>query len=199
MSWSKDEIRAEVRRRRDLRDVADLQRAGIRISLTCDILLRNYLRGEMVMCYVSQRGEAPTHDIIRSCLVRGQRICVPWVNPETRMIAASELENFFVDLERGFAGILEPRDTCRRPVEPQGIDILLAPGLAFDSKGTRLGRGSGYYDRFLALFGPEKIKVGLAFSWQIFQEIPTEEHDIPMDLIVTEQGVIPVRSGLLEE
>jgi len=198
MPLSKDDIRAEVRRRRANRDVADFQRAGTRIAAFCEILLGAH-QNRVVMCYVSHKGEAPTHDIIRSCLARGQRVCVPWVDPSTKMIAASELHNFATELSPGFAGILEPRDTCRRPVEPKDIDILLVPAVAFDLKGRRVGRGEGYFDRYLAICEPTQIKIGLALSWQVFEGLPHESHDVAMDLIVTEEGVIPVRKGLFEE
>lgn len=198
MSGSKQEVREEIRRRQAQFDLADVQRAGMRIGASLEILLTHYFKPTVVMCYVSTTGEPPTHDIIRSCLKRGQRVCVPCMGKGGGAIVPCELQNFTSDLERGYSGILEPRDTCRRPVDLGEIDIHLIPGVAFDPNGGRLGRGGGHYDRFLAGCNPQVIKMGLAFSWQIVEEVPREEHDIGMDLIVTEQGVVPVRKGLLE-
>ncbi len=193
MSPSKKEIRQAIRRRANDFDLADFQRAGTKIAAICDALLWRHLHPDMVMCYVSKRGEAPTHDIIRACLIRGKRICVPLVEPESMTISASELENFSSDLRPGCAGILEPRDTCFRPVSPSDIDVHLIPGMAFDPKGGRLGHGAGCYDRFLAECGEESIYIGVAFSWQLIEDVPSEDHDIPMDWIITDEGLIPAR------
>jgi len=71
-------------------------------------------------------------------------------------------------------------------VEAKELDVVIVPGLAFDSKNNRLGRGKGFYDRFLEKCGPNVRKIGLAFSFQVFPTIPTEGHDVPMDLVLTD-------------
>ncbi len=193
---SKRQLREEMRQRLVQYDLADMQRAGLRIGAALEVLLTRYFQPQLIMSYVSTKGEAPTHDVIRNCLQRGQRICVPKIELAEETMEPREVENFYRDLQRGYHGILEPGDTSR-PVDADEIDIHLIPGIAFDPQGVRLGRGGGFYDRFLQQCSPEKIKVGLAFSWQIVEEIPAETHDIPMDLIVTEVGVVQVRDGLL--
>ena len=195
MKPTKKKIRQAIKRRARDFDLADFQRAGTKIAAICEALLWRHLHPDMVMCYVSQRGEAPTHDILRACLIRGQRVCVPLVEPKTFTMSASELENFNSDLAPGRLGILEPRDTCRRPVSPSDIDVHLIPGTAFDLKGGRLGRGAGCYDRFLSECGDESIYIGVALSWQLVEEVPVEDHDVPMDWIVTEEGLIPAREN----
>jgi 5-formyltetrahydrofolate cyclo-ligase len=199
MSATKEQIRRTTLRRTQERDLADRQRAGVRIARQCEILLRHVFKPDLLMCYVSRRDEAPTHDIIRGCLARGQKVCVPWVAEETGAIRAGRLKNFTTDLAPGHAGILEPRDTCRRPVEPRDISLHFVPGMAYDPNGARLGRGSGHYDRFLADCAPETVKIGLAFSWQIVESIPTEAHDVGMDLVLTEEGCIEIRRDLLND
>lgn len=72
-------------------------------------------------------------------------------------------------------------------VGQEHFPIILIPGLAFDPQGGRLGRGRGYYDRFLSHY--TGLKIGLAFSEQILPRLPTDPHDVPMDLIITEQGI----------
>ncbi len=195
MSPTKKELRLAIKNRAEDFDLADSQRAGTRIAAICETFLWRHLHPDLVMCYVSMKGEAPTRDIIRACLIRGQRVCVPWVEPETMDISASELENFNLDLAPGCAGILEPRDTCRRPVSLGDIDVHLVPGMAFDFKGARLGRGAGCYDRFLAGCGEESVRIGIAFSWQVIDDVPSENHDIPMDWIITEEGIIPAKEN----
>jgi 5-formyltetrahydrofolate cyclo-ligase len=75
--------------------------------------------------------------------------------------------------------------------KPELLDLVVVPGKAFDPRGNRLGRGGGYYDRFLSRTVARKV-IGLAFSWQIVQELPIESWDVPMDAVVTERGVIRV-------
>lgn len=198
MPPSKSQIREEIRRRQAQYDLADNQRASMRISSALEILMLQYFQPNLVMSYVSMHDEVSTHEIIRSCLRRGVRVCVPCVDAANQSMTASELENFSTDLEKGYGGIMEPRQDCRRPVDAEQIDLHLIPGVAFDPRGNRIGRGKGYYDRFLLEANPESIKVGLAYSWQVVDEIPEESHDVAMDLVVTEQGVVQIRDGLLE-
>ena len=64
------------------------------------------------------------------------------------------------------------------------IDVIIVPGVAFDNQGNRLGRGKGYYDRFLKKI-PATKKIGICFDFQMIEQIPTEKNDIPMDDIIT--------------
>jgi 5-formyltetrahydrofolate cyclo-ligase len=70
------------------------------------------------------------------------------------------------------------------------VEVALVPGLAFDLRGHRLGRGGGHYDRVLARLSPDSITIGLAFELQLMKRLPVEVHDVPVDLIVTEIRVI---------
>ena len=69
-------------------------------------------------------------------------------------------------------------------MDPGGIDVFLCPGLAFDLRGGRLGRGRGFYDRALALTGPGAYRIGICFSWQIVEDVHCEPHDVPMDEVI---------------
>jgi 5-formyltetrahydrofolate cyclo-ligase len=75
------------------------------------------------------------------------------------------------------------------------FDLLVVPGVAFDRRGIRLGRGAGCYDRFLPTIPPPAALVGLAWSWQVVDELPADRWDVPVDAVVTEEGV--VRAGAL--
>jgi 5-formyltetrahydrofolate cyclo-ligase len=74
-------------------------------------------------------------------------------------------------------------------VEPSIIEVAVIPGTVFDRNGHRLGYGMGFYDRFLVR-APKAIRIGLAFSGQVVERLPTQAHDIHMDIIVTEEGVM---------
>lgn len=98
------------------------------------------------------------------------------------------------ELESGMMGILEPKPELQaaeeRHLDPAQFDLILAPGLAFDLQGNRLGRGKGYYDRFLAKLSSKAHVVALAFESQIFDRIPHDSLDRPVDLVVTEERII---------
>ncbi len=91
-------------------------------------------------------------------------------------------------LEKGAFGVSEPRAEARRVVP----DVILAPLLAFDRHGRRLGYGKGFYDRAFAAH-PEAARCGLAFAVQEVPQVPVEPHDLPLSAVITENGIIPVR------
>lgn len=80
----------------------------------------------------------------------------------------------------------------QEPIEGQTLengklDGFLVPGLAFSKKGERIGRGKGFYDRTLQ--GLRGLKVGVCYSYQLFEELPCEDHDVKMDVVVSDQGI----------
>ncbi len=83
-------------------------------------------------------------------------------------------------MSRGAFGILEPKYT--KKVDPKSIDLVIVPGVVFDREGNRLGRGKGYYDKYLKK--TNAYKIGVALNCQIIESIPHEEHDVKMDLVM---------------
>ncbi|MCP4309428.1 MAG: 5-formyltetrahydrofolate cyclo-ligase [bacterium] len=86
-------------------------------------------------------------------------------------------------------GFLQPHESAR-PVGPDEIDVALLPGLAFDLFGNRLGRGAGYFDRLLRATRPSAKHVGVVPADLVVDELPVETHDIAVDYLATEEGVI---------
>lgn len=94
-------------------------------------------------------------------------------------------------LREGYGGIFEPLPATNYLVKKwSDKDVIFVPGLFFDKNGHRLGSGKGFFDRFLSKIPKSVIKVGICFSSQVVEEIPTEEHDIRMDFLLTEKGKI---------
>jgi 5-formyltetrahydrofolate cyclo-ligase len=85
--------------------------------------------------------------------------------------------------------IREPVFAPERIVPPEEIDLILVPGLAFTRDGQRLGRGGGFYDRYLASLPPRAMKLGICFQCQMLESLPSEEHDQRVHAIVTEDGI----------
>lgn len=140
-----------------------------------------------IMVYLDYRGEVATADILRWGWAAGKTMAVPvTLKPERKLVPVAI--HTFDDLQIGAYGIREPR--LGKEVPAEHLDLVLVPGVAFDRHGWRLGYGGGYYDRFLPRLRPDCLKIGLAYDLQIVQQVPFEEHDIPLDLLVTETEVI---------
>jgi 5-formyltetrahydrofolate cyclo-ligase len=141
-----------------------------------------FQKAQNIHCYVSTEFEVNTHELIKSLIKKKNYVIVPYIE---HGLKSSYLVNWD-DLAIGTFGILEPE--IKKNVNNEEIDIIIIPGIAFDVKGYRLGRGKGYYDRFLLKMKAKKI--ALAFEYQLLPKIPHDKHDIRMDYIITEKRVI---------
>ena len=88
------------------------------------------------------------------------------------------------ELCRGAFGIAEP-SVAERPCDPAEIDFIVVPGVAFTAAGARMGRGRGYYDKYLSQSGFRGVKAGVCYAHQLVVELPVELHDVFMDYVVT--------------
>ena len=118
----------------------------------------------------------------------GKRVILPKCHTHERELICIEIGDFKRDLVRGTFNILEPKSGDH--VGLSELDVVIAPARAFDREANRLGRGAGYYDRFFIRNGLDVFKCGIAFDCQIFPIVPMLSHDVPVDAIVTESGVI---------
>jgi 5-formyltetrahydrofolate cyclo-ligase len=182
----KVELRREMRAK--LASLTPGEVAGRSAEVCRQLAVANLLAAEWVMGFVSFGTEVCTHGLLRGLLEQRRRVCVPSFDPAGRRYICSEMKNFDLDLKEGKLGILEPRGGAIRPVHPEKMGVWLVPGLAFDERGNRLGRGMGYYDRLLC--GARGVKIALAYDFQLLNEIPSEPHDIRLDFIVTETRVV---------
>ncbi len=146
-----------------------------------------YRASQTVMLYMALAHEVQTTTLIAHARRHHKRVIVPVVTPNGLLAAMcpTEASHF----RSGPFGILEPRDLSA-VVPPREIDLVLVPGVGFDTRGVRLGYGGGYYDRFLHLLPAHTHFGGLAFHTQIVPSIPQLPHDICMPFVVTEQGVV---------
>jgi len=148
--------------------------------------LAGFKDAETVLFYVSYNGEVFTHDMILESFYK-KNIIVPVSNKEDSTLILSRLKSWD-ELSIGSYRILEPRIEKIRKTNIEDIDLIIVPGVAFDIKGNRMGHGKGYYDRLLE--NTKAKTVGLAFEFQIVEKIPTDKHDRPVDMIITEDRVI---------
>lgn len=146
----------------------------------CEVHLTEYLPAcKVVMLYCALSDEVPTQGVMDELVAQGKTVLLPRVINDTEMELCRYAGN--KDLRQGAYGIMEP--TGEVFTDYDAIDVAIIPGMAFDEAGHRLGRGKGYYDRFLARV-PNLYKIGLCFSWQVVPHIPCDEHDIRMDRII---------------
>lgn len=140
-----------------------------------------------VAAYASFGHEVMTGPLLAGLLADGFRLVLPVVNKETRTMEFRRVENLAA-LIPGPYGILEPQQGSLCP--PEEIEVFFIPGLAFDRQGNRLGRGAGYYDRYLAALRHPAFKVGLAFQLQITDALPVTATDMKIDSLLTEEGIL---------
>lgn len=151
-----------------------------------------FKNAKTIMCYVSFGTEVDTKKIIEECFKQGKSILIPIIMRNvngTSYMEASELHNFKEDLTPGTMNILEPKESSIRIIDPEIIDLIIIPGLAFDKYGNRLGYGAGYFDYFLQRLKGDCKQIAITFSFQIVEFIPIEEHDKPIPQILTERGL----------
>ncbi len=155
-----------------------------------------YRRSDAVMAYMNFGSELQTDEFVRRVLDGGRVLLLPRVNRRKGLLEVYRVRDPVRDLRVGTWGIREPRpDRCER-VEPHVVDFVLVPGLAFDRRAGRLGYGGGFYDKLFADgLSPHSWLAAGAFESQMVEEVPVNEHDVRMDVVVTENGRYP--SGLL--
>jgi len=152
------------------------------------IALPEYHRARAVMLYLPISQEVDTAEIALHAWRQDKAVLAPKVNRRQRHMLAVEIHSLDDGLARGEFGIREPADGEPWPVEE--IDFIVVPALAYDGSGGRLGRGGGFYDRFLADPNIRALPCGLGFDEQVVDELPVHAHDLPVAVLVTDKRVL---------
>jgi 5-formyltetrahydrofolate cyclo-ligase len=139
----------------------------------------------VVAAYWPIRDELDCRPVLTRLMDSGQPVCLPVVVGDEMPLELRMWEQGAPLYPSGFGTLAPPDDAPR--AEP---DLVLMPLLGFDRAGTRLGYGGGYYDRTLASLAKRPRLIGFAFAAQELDFIPREPHDVPLDAVVTEQGVL---------
>jgi 5-formyltetrahydrofolate cyclo-ligase len=151
----------------------------------------SYQSAKVISCFAGALGEIDTMPLLRRILADGKTLLVPYVKPAEPGNAAGQtlgmapIKDAERDLEEGAFHILEPRAELRSEAAAEA-DLIVVPGLCFDLRGGRLGKGLGFYDKYLA--GSKALRVGIGFDVQITQKnLALDPHDQLMDAVVTEK------------
>lgn len=161
-------------------------------SLKENILsLPEYKNAKKIMAFLAMKGESNLDGFIRQALLDGKEVYIPVCLPERQMEAGRliDMEHF----EKGPLG-LRNLPAGYEVTSPESLDLVLIPGLAVSQEGIRLGRGAGYYDRYLARVPFEK-RVAALWDFQVIPDIPSEPFDQKIAKIVTDKSVIVTKRG----
>lgn len=182
---SKAQLRAKIRR--VLRRITPSARAEA--SKTIRLILSTWpcwLRVETVLFYAPLPDEPDLWPLFEQGLRLGKCCALPAYNPDSDTYEPRLVRNPATELSPGKLGVTEPGPDCPQ-LDPRSVELVFVPGLAFDRRGYRLGRGKGYFDRLLPTLSG--IKCGVGFSEQLLDALPIEPHDARLDCIVTPDGI----------
>jgi 5-formyltetrahydrofolate cyclo-ligase len=182
---AKPELRAEARRRLRAMDPAE------RATAEAEIARRVWTVPEVaaartLLLFADLPEEVTTDAIAAEALRRGVTLVYPRTVPELRAMTLHRVGSL-AELRTGNYGIREPDPGCCPEIPETEVDVALVPGLAWDRRGNRLGRGAGYYDRLFGRSEWRGVRCGLFFAFQEMDEVPADEWDLPLDAVVTER------------
>ena len=173
----KKALRREIREKKRAMSEVEIVRRSERLG-ELFVATEAYRNAKSVYGYLPYNQEVRTVPMLQKALSDGKRVAVPKVYGDTmRFVWLDDLSK----VEKSEMGIPEP--VADEPVADDDTALVLMPGVAFTEKGDRMGYGGGYYDRFLAA-EPNHPTVALCYEFQIVETLPTEEFDIPVDLVL---------------
>lgn len=188
----KTELRKRMRGLRDTMPRSAAQERSARIVLALEGL--DCVKGAKAVALfwpIVDRREVDLRPLDAALRARGVRVAYPSIDPETREMCMRFVADAAALEERGLGFEEPPYDA---PAAARGdLDVIVAPGLALDARGHRLGYGAGYYDRTLPVYAPPAIALAVAYQFQLLVEIPTSKTDVAVDWVVTDEGATRTR------
>jgi len=173
----KRELRAMIRQKKRAMSAEQIAEKSRRLgALFADS--EAYRRAKTIYGYLPYNQEVRTVPMLERALAEGKRVAVPKIfGDEMLFIYLEDLSQ----VAKGYSGIPEPVENG--PVADDETALVLMPGLAFDPSGNRMGYGGGFYDKLLAK-EPNHPTVALCYDFQVLEHLETQEHDIPVDLVL---------------
>lgn len=150
--------------------------------------LKEFREARVVMLYTPIPLEVDCIELALSAWQDDKTVLLPKVDWSQRHMLALQCRSLDDEMVMGRHGIDEPAGGEPWPLEE--IDFIVVPALAYDRHGNRLGRGGGFYDKFLASGGMRAVTCGLGFAQQVLDRLPTTSTDYPLDLLVTDEEVL---------
>ena len=156
-----------------------------RIILEKLLATKEFKEAGAILLYASFDGEVDTFEMIKQSIRFGKKTALPAIIKDQKKLIPTQIRNVENDLKDGPYGIKHPAVDPDRQLPLDKLDLVIVPGLAFDSQNNRLGRGEGYYDRFLKSLPQSTPVFGLAYDFQMIDRLPPpEEHDIRVSRVI---------------
>lgn len=185
-SAEKNALRQQLRQ--VLRSLSPEQRR-IKSQAACRQLIQSpeFAAAKVIMLYLSMSQEVDTAAIALRAWQEGKTVAVPKVFMSDRSMLPVEIQSLDTGMRTTPVGVREPE--VGQPIPIDFIDLVLVPGLGFSPTGQRIGRGGGFYDRFLAQPTFMGTTCGLAFEEQVLESLPMLPHDQHLNMLVTDTGI----------
>jgi len=187
-SAEKTVLRHRILELRDNLELSEVESKSLKITESI-ISLPEFAKAQTIACYVNKGSEVQTRPLIRKALTAQKKVLVPITRKDDPELLFSEIPTLY-ELSPGPFGIMEPNPSKRKPRDVSISDMLIVPGIVFDVYGHRIGWGRGYYDRVLKKLWKETPSIGVCFDLQLVDQIPLEQFDLPVKILVTESRVI---------
>lgn len=186
----KETLRRTLLRRLRQQSESSRQRKSLAIGRRL-FRTRFYRQAHRLLCYAAIDGEVQTRPILEKAIFDGKKVFVPVVTDKARRhMGVVQIKDLEKDLAHpGHYGIPHPLRLSTREISLKKLDLVIVPGVAFDPCCGRLGRGLGYFDRFLSRLPAGIPRLGLAFECQMVGKVPARSHDERMQAVVTEKQV----------
>lgn len=157
-------------------------------SMCITSTLMDYLQGhslKTVASFSSFRNEVHTHAFNQWLIDHGYTLLLPYIHPVKKEMLFYAVKDLSTLMPSPY-GILEPNPNHSKEVTTDLIDLVVTPGLGFDTLGYRIGYGGGYYDKLFSTLMPHTTCVGIAFDTQVLPQLPREAYDLPVHILITE-------------
>ncbi|WP_432663492.1 5-formyltetrahydrofolate cyclo-ligase [Wukongibacter baidiensis] len=184
----KKKLRKNLLKNREVMEKQTVEKLSKKIMKNV-IKIPEFKQSKVVMIYLSFKNEVETNELIDWCFEQGKEVVIPYCVVDNRQIIPCKLDVERKGLKKNKYGIWEPKKDSMVTVEIENIDSIIIPGVGFDENCNRLGFGGGYYDRFLVKRKKNIPAIAICYQNQIIKSVPTDNYDIPMDMVVTECNI----------
>jgi len=184
----KQDLRTEISRKR--RYLSKKEKSKLDKEIIKNLQkLKVWKNAKKILVYVPHKEEINSYELIKNSL-KNKKIIVPKTHLRFHSLSLHQIKSFN-DLHKGRYGLLEPIPYTKM-IDPKEVDLALVPGIVFDKKGHRIGYGKGYFDRLNKFLKCPKI--GLAYSFQIIENIIADKHDEKIDILISEKNIFIIKS-----
>ncbi|MCD6434896.1 MAG: 5-formyltetrahydrofolate cyclo-ligase [Clostridiales bacterium] len=187
----KNKLRQEAFKKRNLLTQQELMEKSKKILIFLETF-KEELVSKNVFIFIDFKNEVQTLDIILYLKSLHCKIFIPRINPITKKMDIYPYTSH-TDLIESKYGILEPKENSYAVINPEILEIVITPGVVFDTEGYRVGYGGGYYDRLFEKIGDKVLKIAVGFELQVVDKVPRDKYDKSVDYLITENQIYPFK------